>query len=192
MKTAKKTKRINIHKRIERNQLKSGMGLQTPNAPEKLKDAKYFEKTVYTLKSKAIPKIQNNVVRSDGAGGVKLIYNTKSFKARRCNMFDTDFYIRASFKLLSKGLKIYFRPLKESWNKDRNSLSKNDWGKPNNPLTNLWLMLDHDHHDITRRRPLMKSKVTNHAFIKKLGDAKNEFFIISNLNKSKQNEHRKN
>lgn len=147
--------------------------------PEK-KDELYFIKNVYTLKSKVIPEIHNNIIRKNGeAGGVKLVYDKKSFIVRKCNLCNTDFYIRVSLNSL-KEIKVYLRPFKKDWNIKRNKLSKNKWGKKNNPLTNVWLELAFDHHNISRNIALMEREIEDHVFIKKLRNNPNRIFIISN------------
>lgn len=141
----------------------------------------YFDKTVYTLKSKLIPEIHNNIVRKkDKAGGIKLVYDKKTFKVRKFKILDTYVYIRISPKS-TKETKIYFRPFKKSWSTKRNKLSKNKWGKPNNPLTNIWLELQFDHYDISRNTPLAKTEIEDHDFIRELRNNTNEFFTISNI-----------
>ena len=141
-------------------------------------DTKYFRKPIYTLKSSIVPEIQNNVIRKNGqAGGIKLVYKTKTFIVRKCKIKHFTFYIRTSINALKK-TKIYLRPSKEHWNDKRYHLSKNDWGKKNHPLTNLWLEMEFNWNDIIKEHPLMKENITDHKF-RALLQKQNNFLFLS-------------
>lgn len=139
------------------------------------------KKVTYKLIKKDIPLICNNVIRKDyNVGGIKLVYEIKTSLVKEYKLLGITIYI-PTFSGILKETRIFLRPFKKDWNKERNRLPTNFWGKKFHPLTNLWLELAYDYEDIYKETPLMKEEIRNHNLIKLLRHSTDKFSIFTNL-----------
>ena len=136
-------------------------------------------KDTYTLIKTDIPKIVDGQVVSDpGVGGIKLVY-----WKRRIVYKDVYFsFIKISYPIsISKRSKVVFlRPFKDKWDTQRNRLAINYWGKKNNPLTNMWIVVESDYKHWSDTAVRFKDQVTDHTLLKELKATSEEFTVIVN------------
>lgn len=139
------------------------------------------KKTVYRLKKKSIPSIHNNQIRKgQKIGGIKLIYSAITSIVKEYKWKNITIYVPTLTNNFREE-KIFLRPFKKNWSERRNQTSRNDWGKKDHPLMNLWIELKHDYDDINKVTPRLQTEIRDHNFIKKLRNITDKFSIISNF-----------
>ena len=134
-------------------------------------------KLKYTLLDKKIPLIEGNrVVIDSGVGGKKLVYLVKSYNTHNW----LGLKISSIFPFKTERA-IFLQPYKKAWDKKRNKLPKNYWGKVKNPLTNLWVVLEKDYEALPGSIPvaIIKKQIKNHDIIRYLNKATEEFSLIN-------------
>lgn len=132
----------------------------------------------FKLKSSLIPIIKENQIKQDyKVGGVKLVYQVKTFPAKRLFLFGSSFVMPTSFAVLRE-TKIFLRPYKKNWDEKKNKLPNNHWGKKKHPLTRLWIELKNDYTDITKETPILKKHITDVNFCANLNKSKS-FLLIN-------------
>lgn len=137
-------------------------------------------KDVYTLIKSDVPEICDGEVVSDpGVGGIKLVYWKRRIRVENVKIgpisitYPTKFYKRVKVTFL--------RPYKDKWDTQRKRLPRNYWGKKNNPLTNMWIVVERDYTKWSGSMVRFKDQVTDHTFIKNLKSIE-ESFVIYNQN----------
>jgi len=134
-------------------------------------------KKTYTLVKKDVPVIKNRVVLEDpGVGGVKLVYDVLEQHFKEMNILGYKILNPfPSFKCKKK--QVILRPFKEVWDKDKNRLPRNYWGKKTDPLTFMWVELEFDYDSLEESLPLFKEQILDHALIKHLKHIEDEFSL---------------
>lgn len=134
----------------------------------------------YTLKYVTKPDIQNGqIVQDPGVGGIKIVY----WKRR---MMMKEFHkglIKFSYpvKIYKRTKVVFLRPYKKNWDTLRNRLAHNYWGKKNNPLTNMWIVVNKDYKKWSGIAVRFEDQIVDHNIIKAL-KSEQESFIITNQN----------
>ena len=138
-------------------------------------------KEVYTLIKKDIPEIEHGQVVSDpDVGGVKLVYWKRKFLLKSINIGS----IKISYptKILKREKVVFLRPYKEKWDTQRNRLPRNYWGKTNNLLTNMWIVIETDYKKWSGTTVRFKDQVTDHEVIRNLKSSEESFSVFINQN----------
>ena len=104
-----------------------------------------YEREVYTLIEKNLPKIVGKTILVDNnKGGEILVYKVYNENYKEIKIF--GFKITVSiFKYNYRNI-VFLRPFKKNWDTSINRLAPVYWGRKNNPLTNLWCILDTDYN----------------------------------------------
>ena len=135
------------------------------------------EKMRYTLLDKKIPLIEGNrIVIDSGVGGRKLLYLVKHYNIH--NLFGMK--IPSIFPSKTEKV-IFLRPYKKVWDKKRNRLPKNYWGRIKDPLTNLWVIVEKDYEALPGSIPvvIINRQIKDHDIIRYLNKATEEFSLIT-------------
>ena len=104
----------------------------------------------YVFKKAYMPIIINNkVIQGQEYGGQKLIYSKNIMTVRYTNFLNI-FVFRKEMSRLSSDV-IFLRPFKKHWDKLNHRLPPYLWGKPNKPLTNVWVKVSNQYDDITTK-----------------------------------------
>jgi hypothetical protein len=139
----------------------------------------YYERKVYTLIKKDLPKITGKTILVDNnKGGELLVYHThqETFKEFRILWFKFEIIV---LKTKPKEI-VILRPFKKNWNVSKHKLSPNYWGKKNNPLTNLWCVMKNDFTDTIEESNEVIDYIDNKLLIRYLKKHTNKFTIELN------------
>lgn len=132
----------------------------------------------YKLISSKIPIIEENKIINDcGVGGVKLVYQVKTYPLKSLVLFNKVVRI----PLLLKGkkeTKVFLKPYKKNLDKREIKLPSNFWGKKKHPLTRLWIELEKDYDNIIDSKPKVKKKLKETLVFRNLQEQKNQFTLI--------------
>ena len=141
-------------------------------------------KDVYTLIKEDIPEICHGQVVSDpNVGGVKLVYWKRRIILNSINIGPIK--ISYPIRILKREKVVFLRPYKKNWDTQRNRLPRNYWGKANNPLTNMWIVIETDYKKWSGTTVRFKDQVTDHNIIRFLKSSEESFSIYVNQNKIK-------
>lgn len=134
-------------------------------------------KKTYNLIKKDEPVIKNRVVMEDpGVGGIKLVYNVLEDHFKEMNIL--GYKILNPFPAYSsKKKQVFLRPFKSVWDKNRNRLPCNYWGKKSDPLTAMWIELKFDYDSLENIIPIFENQILDHALIRKLKHSEDEFLL---------------
>jgi hypothetical protein len=108
----------------------------------------------FKLIESKVPVIKGkNIITDSNAGGEKntyKIYRTWNWQLICMPVF--DIYL---------GTKTFWRPYKTNWDKKEHKLHAPYWGKKENPLLNLWLVLSNNYPDPSKVRTLLPDDDTS-------------------------------
>jgi len=136
------------------------------------------KRLIYELLDKRKPIIEGNrVVVDSGVGGIKLVYKVKHYKLR--DIFGIK--LKSLVPIKTETI-VFLRPYKKVWDKKRNRLPKNYWGKIKSPLTNLWVTVIKDYDGVPGSIPIVRIKkhIKNHDLIRYLNKATDHFSLTIN------------
>jgi len=136
-------------------------------------------KDVYTLVKKDVPEICHGQVVSDpSVGGVKLVYWKRRIIFHNTNIGPIK--ISYPVRILKRVKVVFLRPYKKNWDTQRNRLPMNYWGKKNNLLTNMWIVVESDYKKWSGLTVRFKDQVTDHETIRCLKSIEETFNIYVN------------
>jgi len=128
------------------------------------------------------PEVKNNIVYNDpNVGGEKLVYSMIQTKHKQIKLFGKEVINPIPFNYKKKQVYI-LRPFKSYWDKDRNRVARNYWGKKSHPLTYMWFTLVTDYKNLDKIMfPILDKQIKNHKLIKHLKKGEETFVLISNI-----------
>ena len=146
-----------------------------------------YEREVFKLIKKDLPKITGNTILEDNdKGGELLIYRTHNELYKEIKIF--GFAIRIVFLKTKPKDRIFLRPFKKNWDTSNHRLPAVYWGRKNNPLTNLWCELNKCPDSITEESNeiFVKNDLLNKTLSRCLKRHESKFFIdLINVNSNK-------
>jgi hypothetical protein len=102
-----------------------------------------YERDVYTLIKKDLPKITGKTILVDNnKGGEVLFYKVHSENYKEIKIF--RFKITIGIFKFNHRIVVFLRPFKKNWDTSKNRLAPVYWGRKNHPLTNLWCIISND------------------------------------------------
>jgi len=145
-----------------------------------------YEREVYTLIKKDLPKITGKTILVDNnKGGELLSYKVYNEIYKEIRIFN----IRIIITLFKKNQRniVFLRPFKKNWDTSKHRLAPVYWGKKNYPLTNLWCILNTDFEGNISEKSneiLVQDYILNKALNRYLKNHTKKFTIEINNYKS--------
>jgi hypothetical protein len=125
-----------------------------------------IKKEEYILMKSDVPEVTKTMIVNDvNVGGVKLVYAVTTYHYKEITALGHRIPLPWPCRIKSRRM-VVLRPYKDNWDTERHKLARNYWGKPTNPLTNLWIEVESDYKDISTAIIEFKEFIYNHELIK--------------------------
>lgn len=147
-------------------------------------------RTLYQLISAIKPKIVHNRIMFDPkVGGEKLVYKCITYPIHSFRVYNNcyieipgiSYVLSVLLNIPMRGntnTVVFLRPTKELWRDyEKKWTAIHEWGKKHYPLTNIWLEMSFDYHNIYKTLPIIKRKVEDQKLKKLLRQNKIKFTI---------------